>query len=180
MSPLHAEQVAPVNEGGRRLMCDDRYTEWENPQAVPGEHYLNLFSKSGFFEGAAKNAPVQKIDGKTKLFVCLNVYQLDKVDAGQSQFSGSFRLYLLWQIDFEDPEYSWLKQNFESKAVQATDDYYSMSSVEVKSFMENMEDVLPSITLFNAISAVKVPDSTGIRLYYGPNGERLNLCCILT
>lgn len=87
-----------------RGWCDADYREWENAEPLQGDDFWDLIEKSEFFEGKARNAPVQKVDGKAKLFVAVNVWQLDQILPSESQFSGRFRVYLAWSIDYEGAE----------------------------------------------------------------------------
>ena len=158
----------------RRLLMGPDYLETSDPTSNrPGDHFLNLIDASRYFlknsPSESRNFPPEKEanSNKTKLFCCLNIYQLESINAESSVFGGKVRVYLMWQFDWDDAANASVKAKCGEKAKEKT--YYSLSDLEVADFIAT-HDNMPQVKLFNAIDEVHEDGNGSIRLYYGPNG----------
>ena len=84
--------------------CEDRpYNEWQVPVAPPGPHFLDLISQQGTFKSAPSptvtdlcaqkpvaDPPPPPV--KTRLYTCVNAYEMRSIDPAVGTFKCSLRL----------------------------------------------------------------------------------------
>ena len=155
-------------EDGDGVIEDDKYVyrETETLQNGIQDHFLNQLSRSNFLGGGTYTPKAEEtVDGKKKLYCCMNVYQIESIDGAESRFSCKLRLYLVFQLDYE--VYPKIKETYLEKAEPV--DYYSLTEGEVAHIMETNPVLFPTIKFFNASEVI--PDGgNSIRIYAGENG----------
>lgn len=154
--------------------CEDRpYNEWQVPVAPPGPHFLDLISQQGTFKSAPSptvtdlcaqkpvaDPPPPPV--KTRLYTCVNAYEMRSIDPAVGTFKCSLRLYLLWRVDFTDPEYLPFREFLEKAKCNGS--HYSLSNKEVAEFSERVR--IPKVFIANSADQ-KTLDEPSIRVYGG-------------
>jgi hypothetical protein len=149
------------------LVVDDAYKETEHHVGPVQDHFLNQLSRANFYGAGSKYVPrePQLVDGKVKLNCVANVYQLESIEGSESRFTIKVRLYLFWELNYD--EHPDLKLKYLKLAESS--EYYSLRDPEVEDLISKHGEILPTIKFFNG-THVEKEGGDSIRLYAGQNG----------